>query len=36
MSHSETIVPPTVSRAPKGCNRPVVTHLTETERPRPS
>lgn len=34
MSHPETIVHPTVSRAPKGCNRPVMTHLTETERQR--
>ncbi|ABE58718.1 hypothetical protein C8E00_103485 [Chromohalobacter marismortui] len=34
MSHPDTIMSPTVSRAPKGCNRPVMTHLTETERQR--
>ncbi|SFU79754.1 hypothetical protein [Halomonas korlensis] len=31
MATTETIITP-VSRAPRGCNRPVMAHLTESER----
>lgn len=34
MSTADTIAPPATQRAPKGCNRPVMTHVTETERAR--
>ncbi|GEK74211.1 MULTISPECIES: hypothetical protein [Halomonas] len=34
MSTAETIAHPTTQRAPKGCNRPVMTHVTQDERDR--
>ncbi|SDG21999.1 hypothetical protein SAMN05216571_106147 [Onishia taeanensis] len=34
MSTADTIANPTISRAPRGCSRPVMTHLSEEERAR--
>ena len=32
METTETIQPAVAARAPRGCNRPVMTQVTETER----